>query len=963
MLNDLNHGRVSTPACCAFAGLTLLLALLNSGCSRRYYRVQADQEVQGIVAEKAMYPRWRLDDWTIDVDPRSRMYDPFDPDQPPMPPDDPVSHQFMHEVDGKKGYPYWHATGMAHEPDNPSWRGYLPLDRDGVLTLDGAAAVQLALLHSTDYQQQLETLYLSALDVSSERFRFDVQYFGGYGVDYVAAGRDAPGSGGSSRSDFAIGTSNVVARRFFTTGADFAVGLANSLMWQFSGPDTHSATTLLDFTLVQPLLRRAGRDRIMETLTLAERTLLGNVRQFQRYRQGFFMDIMTGNGRQNGPTRRGGFFGSAGLGGFTGVGGGGFGGVGGAAFGGGGGGVGAGTAGGFYGLLQNQQSIRNQEANIAALQSSLAQLEAFREAGRIDFFQVEQVRQQVFQSLSQLITARRGYQDALDAFKQDLGLPPQIPVRIEDPVLDKFKLIDPAIVPVQNRITELQSAVGRQIIAMLPDNGPPPWNDQTRQGLEALRQALLEGIAIRKAIIAGNVPLVRDDIRDLEQALPQRQASAERLLRRAAEARRQQQLPGEEGLIADIDATLLDTQELLTLPQELARNVDDMLARFEQMKVVEQQTLADVESLLQRGPQLEADALLTELREKVFTAIPPILTDLAAEVLDLSLIQARSRSESVVLVPVEIRSEEALEVARLARLDWMNARASLVDSWRLIRFNADNLESVLDVVFSGDIRNTGDNPIRLRDTAGTLRVGVQFDAPLTRLQERNTYRQALIEYQQSRRRYYQIEDGIASSLRGTLRQIELNKVNFELRRRALRVAVAQVRSARLRLEEPPRPAEVGGTTTFGPTTAQNLLSALGSLRGAQDDFLSVWVNYEVQRGLLDLNMGTMELDAQGLWIDPGPMGPDFNYPDLDRLIQECYGPGFDFGSHPGLPPEWIPRGSPEEAADPSGQPAPPERGATRPLYEASYQPPRPVVVAPNGPDGQSQGMARAARPK
>ena len=43
----------------------------------------------------------------------------------------------------------------------------------------------------------------------------------------------------------------------------------------------------------------------------------------------------------------------------------------------------------------------------------------------------------------------------------------------------------------------------------------------------------------------------------------------------------------------------------------------------------------------------------------------------------------------------------------------MNARASLVDSWRLIQFNANDLESDLDLVFDGDIGNVGDNPFRL----------------------------------------------------------------------------------------------------------------------------------------------------------------------------------------------------------------------------------------------------------
>ena len=56
---------------------------------------------------------------------------------------------------------------------------FLPLDEEGVLVLNADTAVRIALLQSPEYQRQREQLYLSALDVSSERFRFDTQFFGG----------------------------------------------------------------------------------------------------------------------------------------------------------------------------------------------------------------------------------------------------------------------------------------------------------------------------------------------------------------------------------------------------------------------------------------------------------------------------------------------------------------------------------------------------------------------------------------------------------------------------------------------------------------------------------------------------------------------------------------------------------------------------------------------------------------
>jgi hypothetical protein len=557
------------------------------------------------------------------------------------------------------------------------------------------------------------------------------------------------------------------------------------------------------------------------------------------------------------------------------------------------------------GLLQAQQIIRNQEANIAALRSSLAQLEAFREAGRIDFFQVEQVRQQLFQSTSQLLTAKRAYQDSLDAFKRDLGLPPDVTIRIEDPMLDKFKLIDGTTITAQNHVTDIQRAVGYEILRLLPEEPPLAWSDSVREVLTHLMQQLDRLDQQRDSILQIVVPQVEQDVRKLRAAIDDRVAAAERLRQLSEKARTEPALPGEERLIRDVDPSLWDTSALMSLPDQLDSQTQSVRRRLQEHSQATRGARQGLAELLEQGPTLAPEALTMAVRDKVVAALPALVSALAADVLELSLIQARARAESVTLIPVEMSWQEAVEIARLCRLDWMNARAALVDAWRLIRFNADSLESVLDVVFSGDVRNVGDNPLRLRGTTGSLRVGLQFDAPLTRLLERNTYRQALIEYQQARRNYYRFEDAVAAQLRAILRQIELNQVNFELRREALRVAVAQVESARLRLEEPPRQTQLeAGASVLGPTTAQNLLNALNALRGAQDDFLSVWVNYEVQRALLDLSLGTMRLDEHGLWIDPGPIGRRFGYPDLEEL-GVAVPPHAEQNEH-GKPPEPIP---------------------------------------------------------
>ena len=254
--------------------------------------------------------------------------------------------------------------------------------------------------------------------------------------------------------------------------------------------------------------------------------------------------------------------------------------------------------------------------------------------------------------------------------------------------------------------------------------------------------------------------------------------------------------------------------------------------------------------------------------------------------------QARVRTETVGLVPVDLHPDAALEIARANRLDWMNARASLVDTWRLIQFNANSLKAGLDVVFSGDIRNNGNNPFSLDPATGRVRVGLAFDAPLTRLAERNSYRQSLIEYQQARRAYYRYEDSVARDLREILRTVQANQRNLDIRRQAIRTASEQVDlnyqlGDLLALPKPSTPQAPAQGTSVNPTAARDAVQALTDLLNAQNDFLSVWISYEVLRRALDFGLGTLQLDADGVWVDPGPIGPQQGYPGLGEA-DDCW---------------------------------------------------------------------------
>ncbi|MCA9269764.1 MAG: hypothetical protein KDA41_14890, partial [Planctomycetales bacterium] len=826
---------------------------------------------------------------------------------------------------------------------------------EGCLTLDSRQAVQAALMNSRDFQQQLETLYLSALDVSFERFRFDAQFFAGFQSQYTADGPERNG-GSDSSSRLLVGTlpssqEGIRMQKLFPAGGQMVVGLANSIVWEFSGPNTQTATTLANLAVAQPLLRGAGKARVMERLTLSERTLLANVRQMERFRRGFYVEIVTGEDAGTGPSRRGGVLG-AGLQGFTGIGNG-FGGLGG----GGGasgfaGGAGAAQAGGYLGLLQDLQNIRNQEFNVSSLQNSLLQLEELAEANRISRLQVEQTRQALYNAQSRLLTARTAFQSTLDGFKVTLGLPPQLCLKIEDPLLDRFNLISPEMMAAQNETTRLQRLVGKTLLTMLPETAaadatqndstqpkldcddllkqarelagqeqaprerpgagagelfaPLVWGDSVVAGLKRLEDELHKAETLRSELARQGAKLACEDVRQLEAILPGRIAGMRQIGNRL-----------EDQFAADRGATEKYAQELQLLPRELHEQLLRIVARVEgrRQRLTELQTA--VAELRASGASLASDELELRLRRDLREPLADLLRELSVDVLELTLIQARARTEIIELTPVDLEPQVAVEVACANRRDWANARAALVDTWRLIEFNANDLKSRVDVIFDADIQNVGDNPVNLQATTGRLQARLEFDAPLTRLAERNIYRQSLIEYQQARRNFYAFRDNVARTLRNELRTIDLNKLNFELRRRAVVVAIRQVDLARLRLQEPPKPGAIdAGGERLGDTAARDLVSALSDLLNAQNDFLSVWVNYEVLRRTLDRDLGTMQLDPDGIWVDPGEIGSQTGF----LMPADCADCQLEFDLIGPPPPEALDHDPLEAEPIPAGEP-------------------------------------------
>jgi hypothetical protein len=359
--------------------------------------------------------------------------------------------------------------------------------------------------------------------------------------------------------------------------------------------------------------------------------------------------------------------------------------------------------------------------------------------------------------------------------------------------------------------------------------------------------------AIRDSIRA-ELGEVQADLQTLSAALPARRRNLELLAGRG------------EVRSGTIYPDAYSTKEL----DRRAGMVSDAYGRTEgQIRRV----LDSLEQAMTQASQVAAkpntpDELVRAARQQ----LADVVWEISNLLLQLSVIQAGARLDAVSLTWVNLSPEEAYHIARDERPDWMNARTALVDSWRQIEVTANALMSNVSVTMSGDINTVDRNPLKFRSATGQLRAGLQFDAPLTRLVERNAYRTAQINYEQTRRQYYTFEDTVNQVLRAELRDIRVSQLDFELRRAAVLVAITQLDSAGLALRRPPGP---GQTSQFGDTLARDLLQASSALLSAQNGFVLAWLNYEIQRMNLDFDLGTMRLDNNGMWIDPGIVEPGF----------------------------------------------------------------------------------------
>ena len=326
------------------AGARALAAAFWSGCSASHYRTSADHEVYKILREGEVKHLGKTNNFNIDTRYSKRA------------PDSIKSAEIIQER-------------LLAEQRKVSL----------------GEALKIAVENNRQYQFRKESLYLSALALTRERYDFGPKF---------SAGATATGARDSAGEKTGQIRSQIGVDQLLKSGARVSVAIVNDVLRYYTGNPRPTATSTLSVNLLQPLLRGAGAAIVAENLTQAERNVIYEIRAYSHFQNTFAVDVVTT----------------------------------------------------YYRLLQQKDTVRNTYNNYRNLLLARERAEALS-VDRLPAFQVDQARQDELRAKSSYLVAVEGYKNALDRFKNTLGLPIGVEISLDDAAL--ADLTKAGLLPVQ----------------------------------------------------------------------------------------------------------------------------------------------------------------------------------------------------------------------------------------------------------------------------------------------------------------------------------------------------------------------------------------------------------------------------------------------------------------------------------------------------------------------------------
>ncbi len=250
------------------------------------------------------------------------------------------------------------------------------------------AALDLAFKHSREYQTQKERLYLEALALTLDRYRYAPIFsaVGGSEIQwqaedqFVSDMQTLTGMRQVSMTETVTSGTSLGGRILLKSGGAVALNLTNNLTRFLTGNSSEIASSALIGSFTQPLLRDFGRAVETETLLQAERDLLYQLRDFTRFRKELAVRVASQ----------------------------------------------------YYSVLLNRETAVNNFAGLNANNLSLEREQAFQQEGLRTLLQVGRLEQSALQADLRWTASIARYKRALDNFKLLLGLDANLNIVLDD---------------------------------------------------------------------------------------------------------------------------------------------------------------------------------------------------------------------------------------------------------------------------------------------------------------------------------------------------------------------------------------------------------------------------------------------------------------------------------------------------------------------------------------------------
>ena len=190
----------------------------------------------------------------------------------------------------------------------------------------------------------------------------------------------------------------------------------------------------------------------------------------------------------------------------------------------------------------------------------------------------------------------------------------------------------------------------------------------------------------------------------------------------------------------------------------------------------------------------------------------------------------------------------ALNTALVRRADLAVTRGDVVDCERAVRVAADALQA--DVTLEGG--GSFDEERRQHHSNGGTEstfARLKFSFPWDRRRERNAYRKALIDLDQSRRAFEEAEDNVKNEVRAGYRNLVAARALYENKVESLKTAKMRVDSNDLFMQS-------------GRSSMRDILEAESAMLTARNALCSAVISWRISDLSLRSSMGTLDADRK-----------------------------------------------------------------------------------------------------